>query len=63
MATSEHTTTIPVPAGLTFADRETHINREIQKHRLYIESKGRVYLDHRVNNRSDSKISVTFFFS
>jgi len=58
----EYTTALTIAPGLGFAERETSVNRQIQQHRNEIEGKGFVYLDHRVNNRSDRKVSVTFFY-
>jgi hypothetical protein len=58
-----HQTIINIPLGISFAQRETHINREIDKIQREFVSKGLRVSSFEVTNKSDQKATVLFHYN
>jgi hypothetical protein len=55
-----YTTTIAVPTGFSYAQRETYINREIDKIQRTLVDRGFKPISFDINNKSGQTVSVTF---
>jgi len=57
-----YNTFIHFKPGSSFADRERHLQQQIQQIKLALESKGYFPLEHQVNTTNDAKASVSVFY-
>lgn len=58
-----HQTIIHIPDGISFAQRETHLNREIDKIQREFASKGFRVSRFEITNKSDKKATVLFHYN